>query len=458
MINLPILNQEDIEHIHLATLQVLSEGGIILQHKQARSLLQDHGANIQGDRVLIPQSLVMDCLSMVPSKISLQGRDPEKAINLGDGACYVHNVGGVPNFFEGINNERRKAIRNDNIQATRLLDASPNVSSITPLFTPQDVPGEEMTLWMVYDTLLNTTKPFRAPGMQTGAEVDALAEMVQIVCPEGAITVGISPVSPLGFPGDTVDAIMAVSRRNLILGPLPCPILGATAPMSIAGGLVQQNAEILASLVIAQLVRPGLPIIYKGRLSVMDPRTGLSVWGNPEIGLISGATVQIGHFYNIPVDVYGFSTNSHTLDIQNGYERAINALTPMLAGADEISGIGELEGGLSSSFTQIVVDDEIISGLHRIHSGFLVNDHSLAVNTINSVLEDTRNFLGEKHTIHYLRSGEVLTPRLAVRDTWTQWDQGERKSILEHAEEKTAEILQTHSIPPLVESQIIELK
>ena len=98
----------------------------------------------------------------------------------------------------------------------------------------------------------------------------------------------------------------------------------------------------LASIVISQLVKPGLPIIYCGRLAMMEPRTGGSVWGGVELGMASAATVQIGHHYGLPVNVYGLSTNSHALEIQSGYERALNAILPALAGADELSGIGEM--------------------------------------------------------------------------------------------------------------------
>ena len=110
-----------------------------------------------------------------------------------------------------------------------------------------------------------------------------------------------------------------------VVRPLPSPIAGATAPISLAGALAQQNAEVLGSVVLAQLVQPGLPIIYCGRLAMMEPRTGVSVWGGVELGVVSAATVQLGHRYGLPVNVYGFSTNAHTLEIQNGYERAFNA-------------------------------------------------------------------------------------------------------------------------------------
>jgi trimethylamine--corrinoid protein Co-methyltransferase len=458
MVRLQVLGKEGVKQVHGATLRLLSETGIVLTHPGARELLLDHGARVAGDRVLLPADLVESCAARCPHPVKLQGRDPEKTIELGSSSWHAHNVGGVPNVFETANGTRHPASRRDVAQAARLLDALPNVSSVTPLFTPQDVPTDLMTLWMYYDTVTNTTKPIRAPGVQTAREVRALAEMARIACPDGALTVGVSPISPLTFPDGIAEAMLEAARLRMILGPLPCPIMGATAPMSVAGGLTQQNAEVLASIVLAQLARPDLPVLYKGRLSVIDPRTGLSVWGNPEIGLISAATVEIGHHYGLPVDVYGLCTNAHTPDIQSGYERAINALVPVLAGADEISGVGEMEGGVTSSLAQMVIDDEILSSIGRIRRGVEVNEEALAVEVIAEVMDSSRNFLAEKHTIKYLRRGEVLQPLLAGRDNWAEWKAAGRRRVLERAEEKALELLAGHEIPPLNEKQLAELR
>jgi trimethylamine--corrinoid protein Co-methyltransferase len=248
--------------------------------------------------------------------------------------------------------------------------------------------------------------------------------------------------------------MLEVARQEMILGPLPCPILGATAPMSGAGAVTQQNAEVLASIVLVQLARPGLPILYKGRLSVMDPRTGLSVWGNPEIGLLSAATVEMGHHYGL-----GLSTNAHTPDIQSGYERAFNALVPVLAGADEISGVGEIDGGVNSSLTQMVIDDEILSSVGRICRGFEVDEEALALDVTAQVMSGgSRSFLAEMHTVRYLRRGEVLQARLAGREGWARWETAGRRGLVERAEEKASALLADHEVPPLGEEQVAALR
>jgi len=225
----------------------------------------------------------------------------------------------------------------------------------------------------------------------------------------------------------------------------------------MAGALAQQNAEVLAPIILAQIVKPGLPVIYCGRLAMMEPRTGISVWGGVELALVSAATVQLGHHYGLPVNVYGFSTNSHTLDIQDGFERGISAAIPALAGADELSGIGEMEAGVSGSFAQMVADNEFAASIHRLRSRFEVSEDALAVEVIAKVMDGSHNFLGQKHTMKYLKSGEIFVSKLANRDTWEQWEADGRKDIASRAQVEAERILAEHEVEPLEDAQIREL-
>jgi trimethylamine--corrinoid protein Co-methyltransferase len=206
-----------------------------------------------------------------------------------------------------------------------------------------------------------------------------------------------------------------------------------------------------------QLVKPGLPVIYCGRLAMMEPRTGISVWGGLELGLASAGTVQIGHRYGLPVNVYGFSTNAHTLDVQNGFERALNAIIPGLAGADELSGIGEMEAGISGSFAQMVIDNEFAANIQRARKGFSASEDALAVEVIGRVMDGSHNFLGQKHTSRYLKDGEILLTKLAERDTWETWNDGSRLGMAERAQAEAERILREHQVPALELAQEKEL-
>jgi len=342
--------------------------------------------------------------------------------------------------------------------AARLLDALPGCKAITPFFTPQDIPGELMALVMYLHTLANTTKPVHGPGVQRGMEVEFLIRMAEVIgSPADMLTIGISPISPLNFPDDLVEAILATAGSGIPFGPLPCPIAGATAPLSLAGALAQQNAEVLAAIVLAQLVNPGLPIFYCGRLAMIEPRSGSAVWGGVELGLVSAATVQIAHSYGLPVNVYGFSTNAHDLGLQNGFERAINAVVPALAGADELSGIGEMAAGVMGSYAQMVIDDEIAAGVQRLRAGFRVDADSLAVEVITAVMEGKRNFLSESHTVRYLRAGELLITRLAERRGWEEWQRSDHEGMVERAQVKAETILAEHHPEPLNDDQTAAL-
>ncbi len=452
-----VITDADVEAIHSASLRVLAETGIILTHPQGREILHGAGAHIQDERVLLPPTLVEEQVAKSTARVSLRGRSGAAQV-LGDGSLHWHNLGGARDIYDAASSTHRKAVVKDLQDCTRLLDALDGVTSITPFFTPLDVPGHLMSLAMYRYAIPHTTKPLQGPGVQIAEEVRYAVRMAAVIGPpEEVFSLSVSPVSPLNFSADLAGAIIEVAQQGVPFAPLPCPTAGTTAPFSIAGALTQQNAEILASIVLAQLVHPGLPVIYCGRIAMMEPRTGISVWGGVELGLASASTVQVGHRYGLPVNVYGFSTNSHVLDIQNGFERAMNAIVPALAGADELSGIGEMEAGVMGSFAQIVCDNEIAASTRRILKGCEINEDSLAVDIISTTMRGTHNYLGQKHTMRYLRSGEVLLTSLAERGTWETWEAHGRQSMAERAQAEAVHLIQSHVVPPLSDVQEKEL-
>lgn len=453
MSKINLLSEHELNAIHQATLRILGETGIVLRHPEASQLLTDAGAERLGERVILPPELVEKMLAQCPSQVSLRGRGGSKKI-LGDGSLHWHNLGGAPNVYEPGTRNRRPAVLQDVIDSTRLLDALQQVTSITPFFTPQDVPGHLMALSMYRHALPHTTKPLQGAAVQGAAEARYMMRMAEVLGPpHETLTMSVSPVSPLFFPDEAVETMLEVARWGVPLGPLPCPTAGTTAPLTLAGALAQQNAEVLASMVIAQLAHPGLPIIYCGRLAMMEPRTGISVWGGAELALASAATVQLGYHYHLPVNVYGFSTNAHTLDLQNGFERALNAAIPALAGADELSGIGEMEAGVMSSYAQMVIDNELAASVHRLRRGIQVTEDTLAVEVVAAAMAGTRNFLGQKHTRQALRQGEMLLTQLAERRSWEAWEHEGNADMAVRAQAEADRLLTEHQVEPLDTAQ-----
>jgi trimethylamine--corrinoid protein Co-methyltransferase len=457
MFNINFLDKSEVEAIHQASLRILCEIGLVLTHPPALNCLTEAGASVKGNRVLIPTDLVEACLQKCTGKISVRGRGGSVK-TLGDGSLNFHNLGGARDIFDFGSGQHRNANLQDVRDATRLLDALNNCNTITPFFTPGDVPGGLMSLAMYRHAIPHTTKPLQGPGVQFAAEARFAVKMAEVIGnPAEILTLSVSPVSPLTIPNHEAEAIMEIARLGIAFGSLPCPTMGTTAPFSISGAIAQQNAEVLASIVLVQLVNPGLPVIYCGRLAMMEPRTGISVWGGLELGLASAGTVQIGHRYGLPVNVYGFSTNAHTLDVQNGFERALNAIIPALAGADELSGIGEMEAGVMGSFAQMVIDNEFAANIHRARKGYNVNEDALAVEVIGRVMEGSHNFLGQKHTTRYLKEGEILLTKLAERGSWETWNDHGRLGMAERAQVEAERILREHQVVPLESTQEKEL-
>ena len=457
MNRLEYLTQDELKGLHAATLRILDEIGFVWTHAPSLKILTDAGCRVDGNRVHFPPRLVEASIAKAAKRPCIRGRNG--TVNeLGGGNLYFHNLGGARDVFDAKTGRRRIATEQDVKDSACLLDALENCHTITPFFTPRDVPGELMSLFMYRHTLPYTTKPVQGPGIQFAQEVKYAVEMAGVVgTPSQELTLSLSPVSPLSIPDHEAAALVAMAEAGVIMANLPAPTGGATSPMTIAGSIAQQNAETLALLVLAQIIHPGLAVIYCGRLGMLEPRTGL-IWGGVELGLSSAVTVQIGHYYGLSVNVYGFSTNAHTLDAQNAFERGLNAAIPALAGADELSGIGEMEAGVMGSYAQMVMDNELAGSVLRLRRGIKAEVEELAVEIIGNVMNGTRNFLGQKHTLKHLRAGEVALTKLAERNSWDTWEEKfERKSMADYAAAEAERILREHTVPPLEPQQEKEL-
>jgi trimethylamine--corrinoid protein Co-methyltransferase len=304
--------------------------------------------------------------------------------------------------------------------------------------------------------LRNTRKPFSSAAIDHPEDVPYVVEMAAACCggreayrQRPNMYISVSPVSPLKFNFNDTASIIAVAESGTPLNALPCPTLGATCPITLAGALAQQHAEVLVSFLLAAVAKPGAPVCYCSRVSPVDLRTAVSSWGGPEIGILGACAVQLAHRLGIPCDSFGLTTSSTRLDPQFAYERFANAFTPALAGMDILSGAAGTASVMAGGLEIGVIDDEIISLMKRILNGCEVTEETLAFDLMQQIIPGSGVFLGELHTVKQMRRGAVWMPTVS--------DRTGAASGVERAKTKARDILKTHQVEPLSEDVLRHL-
>lgn len=208
-----------------------------------------------------------------------------------------------------------------------------------------------------------------------------------------------------------------------------------------------QNAEALAGLVLIQDIAPMLPSVYCGRVCMMDPRTGRDLWGVPEEALVSAAMVQLADRYNMVSDTCGMTSDMTRWDIPVGFERMMTTLVPMMAGTESISGMGEGWEG-ASCLEMMVVDNEVLNDIGRVMRGIAIDEDRFGLDVIDKV-GHMGNFLAQRHTMDYLRKGEIRLSSLWDKRVSEKASRDGFKTMLETARDRMDEILRDHSPMPL---------
>lgn len=458
-LSLQYLSNDDLDAIEATSYRLLDEVGIALQHAGATEMLRGLGCRVANGRVFIPPDVVRWGIAHVTPQKTLHSLDGKYAVPLGDGALRFHNGGGPPFVFHPETGERTPATAQDLATMTRLLDALPNVDEITALFSPQEVPAALMGVISTSVMLRNTRKPVAGAAAENPRDAGYIIEMAAACAggPEAlrqrpCLTLAVSPVSPLIFTEKVTAAIMVIAEAGVPFHSLPAPSLGATGPITLAGCLAQQHAEVLASFVIVAATRPGSPVMYCSRINPLDLRRAVSSWGGPEVGIASAAATQLAHRIGFACDAYGLCTSAGVLDPAFAYQRMANAMIPALAGTDILSGVGNLDSGLAGCLEGAVLDDEMIGLIKHIVGGYEVNAETLAFDVMRAVIPEGGMFLADMHTVREMRKGAIWVPTLGHASA-----DPSQANVVTRAGVRVNEILRKHEVAPLPEDVLRHL-
>ena len=261
-------------------------------------------------------------------------------------------------------------------------------------------------------------------------------------------------LSPLRFEGDALEAALVYAEAGVPAGFVVMPIACATAPATLAGVLVQSNAEVLAGIAILEMLVPGAPTFYGACSTTLDLRTALVACGGPEDLLFQAALAQLARSNGLPSSIGTFATGAKRADWQAGVGNGLSGLVSLLAGAEMLSGAGLLHAARIFALDVMVLDAEIFGLLRHLAAGIRVSEEDLAVGAIGEV-GPGGNFLAEDHTLAHMR--QLWRPRLFDRGTWEDWEAAARPEPRARARERVRALLASHEVPALPDGMPAEL-
>jgi trimethylamine--corrinoid protein Co-methyltransferase len=462
---LDFLTPGQVEQIHAASLSILARTGVRVASPPAVDLLRRAGARVTDDppRVCLDRDLVEHALSTAPAQFTLHARNPANDVVIGGDYCAVMPAGGAP-YVRGLDGVRRPGTLADFDALTRLSALSPEVHVMArKVVEAQDVPVPVRHLACWRAALVLADKPISSGfvGGQPEAE-DALQMLAAVFGGEAALDghpvaqCNINVNSPLLLDGPMVEGLLAFARLGQPVIVTPFVMAGAMGPATLAGALAQHNAEVLAGVVIAQLARPGTPVIYGSATSNVDLRSGAPAIGSPESAVSVGVCAQMARHYRLPSRGGGALTDSPVPDAQSNYERMLLLSTSLLTGVNfMMHGLGVLESYLTVCYEQFVIDLELVAMLRELVRPLDISPETLALDTIDAV-GPGGFFLDAPHTLRHFRDAHFL-PRISQRLPYDQWRAAGARDAVARANARCRELLASYVQPPMDSAALARL-
>jgi trimethylamine--corrinoid protein Co-methyltransferase len=449
-----MLTHEQCGIIHHASLEILRHTGVRVYHDGALVLLREAGAVItDGNLAHLPAGLVKWALKQAPSRIVLCRRgSSEVAVPLEGRAVNFGPGSDCPNYLDPRSGQRRKFTTADVMDCLHVCDALSEIAFVMSMGIPADLDAANVYRQQFALMLEHTTKPAvfvcddRADCEAIVAMAAAAAGGMEQLRLNPTLLLYSEPTTPLQHSETATGKLLYMAEQCLPIVHSPAPMMGGTAPVTLAGGLALGNAEVLSSLVMHQLQRPGAPFVYGSGLHHMDMKTTISVYGAPEFQLARVAVAEMGRFYGLPTWGYAGHSDSCVMDEQAAADAAFSVLVALLAGHNLVHDVGYLEAGLTTSPEMIVFTAEVISMMRRFVDGFSLDAEALALEVIHEV-GPGGDFLTAKHTLRHFR--ELWQPTLWDRRRVDDWLAAGGKRLGDRLRDKTVSLMESHRPEPL---------
>lgn len=446
-----VLSEQELYRVHSLTLELLEKKGLLFHSEEAVKILAAHGAKTDGNCVRFPAPLVEKCIAQSPANFLWQARDDKKSLMIGHEQNKVYSMqDNGPVFIQERNGQKRMGNFEDVCNFYKLGQTS-KVTTIVGQCTvdPHELDDAPNKHKIITQKLLELTdKPIISWPQMSNQNTKDVFDMVEMVMGTGYlnrnyfITASVCALSPLQYSQESADTIIAYAKANQPVMLLTCPISGVSAPIGEIPSLILQNAEILAGLVLAQCVRPGIPVIYGISHNMGDLRTGTFVTSSPEAKLVDRASIQLVQMlYHIPTRFMAGNTDSKLPDIQAGFETMQNYIFLLMGGSQMINEcLGILDGMMTVSYEKYIIDEELLERIQIMMSGLDISEEAFDISELLE-LPHAESFLMCESTLK--KCGKQWLPATSEWNSYDMWEANGSPDILDKAAKICAERLES---------------
>ncbi len=453
-----VLGKEKVEKIHQASLNLLEDFGMKVIGERTKEKLISMGVVFEGDIAKFPRLVVEKAIETAPKSLTLYTRDgqPHMVID-NENPVFFGTHADQLEYLDYKDNKARPYLKEDIKTMCTLADAMDSISFILSVGMCSDVNPEVQS----QVTFLETVKNFSKTINFSTNDIDSLQEIIDMAADVAGGLENLQekpfifnycePIPPLTHPIESTEKLYISAINKIPVVYMPYSMMGGTAPVTLAGALAQNNAEILAGLVITQAINPGAPFIYGSMPTVFDMQTTIGSYAAPEFHLAVAAASELASYYELPFYGTAACSDAKTIDPQSVAEVSMELFSTALSKANLVHDIGVMDHCNSVSPAMVILACEIIDQLKNYNKGIEVDDKTLAMDVIKEV-GFGGHYLEHPHTFKNFRS--IWYPKLFGR----KMENPDTSDLMDRVENKIEQILSSHAVAPLSEVQLEALK